>query len=370
MAVKGAYNFTRWLCASADLALAGTIFLAPCSSPAAVTFSTQHNTAVDAFDGVLSSTDLIHDRGTLDTDVFENPMDTNGNPSIGVDSWHPANTNLLDRHAAFTDGEGIRSTGPLPLGLTGLLNDNFPTAMAPGRAAKIVQYSFSEVGGVDIGRINILSGSNDPDGRVFSTTWVEYSIDNGFNFNTLGYFQSDPSGTGNSTERSTLVSIFDDSVSTMLSGVTDLIFNLYSVSNTAGRMDDPYDGVNPFTGLDDGFAAAFQSPLILEIDVLAPVEGLPGDFNEDNKVDAADYAIFRKSVGMTSTLPNDPDVGTDVDDDQYNTWVQHFGEMANNGSGAGGESAVGVPEPNTVAMLVAIVGIAFVQRTRVNSRAN
>jgi len=31
----------------------------------------------------------------------------------------------------------------------------------------------------------------------------------------------------------------------------------------------PYDGVNPFTGLDDGLNAAFVSPLVWELDVLA-----------------------------------------------------------------------------------------------------
>lgn len=54
----------------------------------------------------------------------------------------------------------------------------------------------------------------------------------------------------------------------MLTGVTDLEFNFYSTSNTQGRMDDPYNGVNPFTAVDDGLAAAFESPLIHEIDVI------------------------------------------------------------------------------------------------------
>ncbi len=33
-------------------------------------------------------------------------------------------------------------------------------------------------------------------------------------------------------------------------------------------MRDPFDGVNPFTGTDDGLNAAFVSPLVWEIDVL------------------------------------------------------------------------------------------------------
>ena len=33
-------------------------------------------------------------------------------------------------------------------------------------------------------------------------------------------------------------------------------------------MRDPFDGINPFTGTDDGLNAAFVSPLVWEIDVL------------------------------------------------------------------------------------------------------
>jgi hypothetical protein len=265
----------------------------------------------------------------------------------------------LDRHAAFTDGIGMR-----PSGLTGLLND-FP--IASGSPAKIVQYPFASP--VDIGRINILTGNNMPDGRIFSTTYVEYSTDNGFSFQPIGtgYFQSDPSGSGNNTLRTTFVSIFDDSNPTMLTGVTDIIFNLYSVSNTALNMQDPFDGVNAFTGANDGFAKAFESPLVLELDVLAPIVGVDGDYNNDNKVDAADYVLFRKFFGMTSTLPNDPDVGTTIDADQYNTWRQHFGEMAM-GSALGGGTALGVPEPNLLAMLAALTCMAFARRMRSFSR--
>ena len=37
-------------------------------------------------------------------------------------------------------------------------------------------------------------------------------------------------------------------------------------------MRDPFDGVNPFTGLDDTLTAAFVSPLVMEIDVFAVPE--------------------------------------------------------------------------------------------------
>jgi len=50
--------------------------------------------------------------------------------------------------------------------------------------------------------------------------------------------------------------------------VTDIEFNFYAVDNTQGQMRDPFSGVNPFTGTDDGLTFPVVSPLIWEIDVL------------------------------------------------------------------------------------------------------
>jgi hypothetical protein len=41
------------------------------------------------------------------------------------------------------------------------------------------------------------------------------------------------------------------------------------VDNTAGQMRDPFDGVNPFTSIDDGLSAPIVSPLVWELDVVA-----------------------------------------------------------------------------------------------------
>jgi hypothetical protein len=50
-----------------------------------------------------------------------------------------------------------------------------------------------------------------------------------------------------------------------------LIFELYAVDNTGGQMRDPFDGVNGFTGVDDGLSAAIVSPLVWEIDAVGQV---------------------------------------------------------------------------------------------------
>jgi hypothetical protein len=65
-------------------------------------------------------------------------------------------------------------------------------------------------------------------------------------------------------------------------------------------------------------------------DVLPGINVLPGDYNNNGVVDAADYVLWRK-VGAS--------VGT------YATWRTNFGRVAS-GSGSGLQESLGVPEPS------------------------
>ena len=76
---------------------------------------------------------------------------------------------------------------------------------------------------------------------------------------------------------------------------------------------------------------------LLIADVGLPI--LPGDHNDDGKVDAADYIVWRKNQGTRNTLPNDPNGGT-IGATQYNTWRANFGEMAGSGSVATANATV------------------------------
>jgi len=189
---------------------------------------------------LYSSTDLI--QGMIATEL---PGDM---------GWHPANTNPQDQLPAFTDG-----VGPLS-GLTGLLND-----FGVGNPVKCIQYDLEVA--MDIAEIDIFSGNNNPDGRVFHTYTVKFSSDNGVNWSSPIYVQSHPSGTINTQWRAVLTQLTHSS-GTLASDVTNLQFDFYSVDNTGGQMRDPFDGVNPFSGFDDGLSMAFVSSLIWEIDII------------------------------------------------------------------------------------------------------
>jgi thermolabile hemolysin len=75
---------------------------------------------------------------------------------------------------------------------------------------------------------------------------------------------------------------------------------------------------------------------------------LPGDFNHDGIVDAADYIVWRDTLGEGGRgLIADGDGSGSVDQADYNVWKSNFG----NHSGAGAGANVTVPEPATLSML-------------------
>lgn len=88
--------------------------------------------------------------------------------------------------------------------------------------------------------------------------------------------------------------------------------------------------------------------------------GLAGDYNENNRVDAADYILWRNNIGAPAgTLHNDTAGGT-IGTAQYNLWRANFGASA--GSGAAQVSAV--PEPTIVCMVLMVATMAGLPRRR------
>jgi hypothetical protein len=90
----------------------------------------------------------------------------------------------------------------------------------------------------------------------------------------------------------------------------------------------------------------------LRIAATGVAPGLPGDYNSDGKVTAADYVVWRKYAGTTHVLPNDPTGGM-IGPAQYTTWRSHFGN-GGLGVGSGLGSSGAVPEPASV--FLALVG--------------
>ncbi|MEQ8846780.1 hypothetical protein [Botrimarina sp.] len=105
-------------------------------------------------------------------------------------------------------------------------------------------------------------------------------------------------------------------------------------------------------GLFDGTYTIFDAPIIDP----AAVDGLPGDFNDDGAVDAADYTVFRDNSGGDTALPNDDGLGTPIGSAHYDLWVANYGQSP-------AETAA-VPEPTGVAILGGIAASVGVARRR------
>ncbi len=115
------------------------------------------------------------------------------------------------------------------------------------------------------------------------------------------------------------------------------------------------------------------------IDNFRAEEALAGDYNRDGSVDAADYVVWRDTVGNTSPQLdpstfrvtsfgdmrangaisgmcgfNTPDCEV-IDEADYEVWRANFGRTVSSGSAAGGGAAV--PEPTSA--VLALMGLLF-----------
>lgn len=99
-------------------------------------------------------------------------------------------------------------------------------------------------------------------------------------------------------------------------------------------------------------AGNFSPPVAFYFDNIRFTTPVPGDYNVDNVVNAADYTVWRNRLGQNFTLPGEvanTTPGT-VTIEDYNEWKARFGNMGS-GSGSVGLNASGVPEPATWLLL-------------------
>lgn len=75
---------------------------------------------------------------------------------------------------------------------------------------------------------------------------------------------------------------------------------------------------------------------------------VPGDYNGDGSVDAADYTVWRDSLGQVGTFfPADGNRNGRVDEADYLVWRDHFGRQAATSASA----STTIPEPTAILLL-------------------
>jgi hypothetical protein len=125
---------------------------------------------------------------------------------------------------------------------------------------------------------------------------------------------------------------------------------------------DPFVFVHRTSTVADAVRDLAADWAIAHIGALFP-PALPGDYNDDHVVNAADYTVWRNSLGAAIALPNESASQNVVDAADYEVWKTHFGEAAGNGAGAA--AVARVPEPMSLASLFA----AAIALSAINGRA-
>jgi hypothetical protein len=129
-------------------------------------------------------------------------------------------------------------------------------------------------------------------------------------------------------------------------------------NNDGGNVETPAAGAYGFFArlTSDHYAASAPFLIVLNFGVnptqmseaasainLAAADPLPGDFNRDCVVDAADYVIWRKTLGTPS---------------EYAAWQANFGTSVDSESGTGDSLSFNTPEP-TASLLLASAAAAL-----------
>jgi hypothetical protein len=89
-----------------------------------------------------------------------------------------------------------------------------------------------------------------------------------------------------------------------------------------------------------------------------------GDYNGDHLVNAADYVIWRDTLGQSVTAGHGADGNGDgtINTADYDFWRSKFGNAAGSGSGLG--SAISAPEPAAASLVISAVLISRLRRRR------
>lgn len=118
------------------------------------------------------------------------------------------------------------------------------------------------------------------------------------------------------------------------------------IPGTGGIQSDSWD----YFALRNATSGADEFDFLLDnflVEVVGSNAGLPGDFNEDGSVDAADYTVWRDGLGTTFVQAD------------YDTWEANYGASIPSAA-----SSAAVPEPASFALLALAAAAGLGRRQR------
>ena len=145
------------------------------------------------------------------------------------------------------------------------------------------------------------------------------------------------------------------------------IFGVFSNVTTGQRLLTA-DGMGSFV-VNYGAGSTFNQNQI----ILSAFQAiLAGDYNHDGLVDAADYTVWRDSLGETGfDLSADGNGDHVVDINDYNMWKTNFGHHDGSGAGgaidAGADASIVSPAPEPPSLALAIILLAAPSGVRCGS---
>ncbi|TWU00578.1 Pectate lyase L precursor [Botrimarina colliarenosi] len=283
----------------------------------------------------------------------------NSDAAVTVEnSWAWANGYIPGTTTAAGNGAGFKAGG------YGLNSGTFPDPGSVPRNAVIGNLAFDN-------RVQGFYANHHPGG----IDWINNtSIGNARGFDLLNdvdpsiwpadhYLRNNLAYGNNSDLANANQSLIDDEFNSWnLRGASGRDFASLSRDGVAGpRMPD-----GGLPRIDFARLALGSSLIDGGVDVGLPFQGgapdlgafevsLPGDYNSDGVVDAADYTVWRDYFGSPAgSLPNDVDGGV-IGAAQYATWVANYG--------VGGAVANSVPEPAT-SILISLVPLTMIALLR------
>ena len=212
-----------------------------------------------------------------------------------------------------------------------------------------ILYGVGSIGGPNLYTINTSTGQ----ATVVGSTGLTSTSGGGLAISSAGVFYGTPTSTRYGTYNST-TGAYTNITAPRCRPASELTqrwilmaASLYGLNTGPSPPSPPPTHIvtiDPTTGAVTDIGALLDS---LDAIAFQPAPLLPGDYNNNNVVDAGDYVVFRKYFNTTHVLPNDA-IGGTIGTAQFNQWRANFGKPPGSGVSVGT-----VPEPTALFLLLA-----------------